>query len=71
VPDELWIEKVIREGLESGRLEPTEGVGKPIPDLDRPRDPMWWVKRWVERENLEDAAGPRGGEGAAGPDHDR
>jgi hypothetical protein len=66
--DEPWVEKVIREGIESGRLQPSEGIGEPIPDLERPRDPLWWVKRWVERERLRDAAEPRDWEVAAGPD---
>jgi len=69
--EELWVERLIREAIESGRLEPTEGVGRPIPELDSPRDPLWWVRHWVERENLRGAAGSRSGEEAAGPDHER
>ena len=46
------MERRIREAIESGELEPREGVGEPIPNLDH--DPDWWVKSWVERENLKD-----------------
>ncbi len=47
------MERIIREAIERGELEPGEGVGEPIPDLDN--DPDWWVKRWVQREGLKDA----------------
>lgn len=65
-----WIERIISEAIERGELEPREGVGEPIPDLDDTYDPGWWVKDWVERERLRDE--PRRGPGpasgtAAGP----
>jgi hypothetical protein len=46
---EPWIEKLIREGIERGELDPHEGVGEPIPDVDRPYDADWWAKAWIER----------------------
>ncbi len=49
---EPFVERRIREAIERGELEPREGVGEPIPNLDQ--DPDWWVKSWVERENLKD-----------------
>lgn len=49
---ETWIDRLIREATERGELEPHEGVGEPIPDLDKTYDPNWWVKDWVEREKL-------------------
>jgi hypothetical protein len=52
--DETWIDRLIREATERGELEPREGVGETIPDLDRTYDPNWWVKAWVERENLKE-----------------
>jgi hypothetical protein len=47
---EYWIDRKIREAIESGELEPHEGLGEPIEGLNN--DPYWWVKRWVERERL-------------------
>lgn len=47
-----WIERLIGEKIESGELEPREGVGEPIDGLDD--DPLWWVKRWIERERLDE-----------------
>jgi hypothetical protein len=52
--EEPWIERVIREAIERGELEPHEGIGKPIADLDRPYDPDWWIRRWMEREKLKE-----------------
>lgn len=49
---ETWIDRMITEAIEAGDLEPHEGVGERIPDLDRAYDPNWWVKDWVEREKL-------------------
>ena len=48
-----WSEQLIGEAIERGELEPHEGVGEPIPNLDN--DPNWWVKKWIERERLADA----------------
>ena len=50
--EETWIDRLIREAIENGELEPTEGVGEPIPNLDKAYDPNWWVKDWIERERL-------------------
>lgn len=50
------VERKIREAIERGEFEALPGAGKPIPDLDRPYEPAWWAKRWVERSRLEDEA---------------
>ena len=47
---EGWTERLIREAIERGELEPNEGFGEPIEDLDN--DPNWWVKKFVKRERL-------------------
>ncbi len=55
-------EQRIREAIEAGAFDDLPGLGRPIPDLDRPYDPMWWVKRWLARERLDEetrAADPR------------
>ncbi|MCH7845368.1 MAG: DUF1992 domain-containing protein [Acidobacteria bacterium] len=56
---EPWIERVIREAIERGQLEPNEGIGEPISDLDDTYDPNWWAKKWVEREQLRRGRAPR------------
>ncbi len=52
---EEHVEKLIVDALASGELSPTQGVGKPIPNLDQ--DPMWWVKSLVRREKAADGLG--------------
>jgi len=51
-PFETWIEEQIRDAQERGLFENLPGAGKPLPDLDEPYDPMWWVKRKLRDENL-------------------
>ncbi len=50
---ESFAESRIRMAMESGAFERLPGTGKPIPDLDEPYDPMWWLKKMIRRENLE------------------
>jgi hypothetical protein len=49
---ETWIDRQIRVGMESGAFDDLPGHGKPVPDLDRPRDELWWVRDKVRRENV-------------------
>jgi hypothetical protein len=49
---ESWIDRQIREGMERGEFDDLPGHGKPIRDLDRPRDELWWVKEKLRREAL-------------------
>jgi hypothetical protein len=47
-----WVERQIREAMERGEFDNLPGAGKPIPDLDKPHDELWWVKRKLRREQL-------------------
>lgn len=49
---ESWIDRQIREAEERGEFDDLAGTGEPIPDLDRPYDELWWVKKLIARENL-------------------
>ncbi len=49
---ESWIDRQIRQAEERGEFEDLPGAGKPIPDLDKPFDEMWWVKNKLRREGL-------------------
>jgi len=42
-------ENRIREAIEAGELENLPGLGKPIPGIDEPYDPLWWVRSWMKR----------------------
>ena len=49
---ESWIDRQVREAEERGEFDDLPGAGKPIPDLDKPFDEMWWVKDKLRREGL-------------------
>lgn len=53
---ETWFEKLIREASEAGEFDDLPGTGQPIADLDRPYDPEWWAKKWMQREAVAEAA---------------
>jgi len=67
-------EQRIRAAQEAGAFNGLSGAGKPIADLDRPFDELWWVRNWVRREGvsgkqlhheLKDARSQRGDDGPA------
>jgi hypothetical protein len=47
-----WVEHKIREAAERGAFDNLPGAGKPIPDLDKPHDELWWIKRKLHDEQL-------------------
>ena len=49
---ESWIEAQIRVAQEAGAFDNLPGAGKPLPNIDREYDPLWWVKQLAEREQL-------------------
>jgi transglutaminase-like putative cysteine protease len=49
---ESWVERQIREARERGEFDDLPGHGQPLPDLDRPRDDLWWVRRKLRREKV-------------------
>ena len=49
---ETWIDRQIREGMDRGEFDDLPGHGKPLADVDRSRDEMWWVKDKLRREGL-------------------
>jgi hypothetical protein len=51
-PGESLVERRIRLAAERGEFSNLPGHGKPIDGLDETYDPLWWVKRWTEREGV-------------------
>jgi hypothetical protein len=49
---ELVADNRIRQAMEEGQFDDLPGHGKPIPDIDEPYDPLWWVKKWIRREQM-------------------
>lgn len=48
----LWVDQQIRAAMERGEFDNLPGAGKPIPGLDAPHDPDWWLKGLIERERI-------------------
>jgi Domain of unknown function (DUF1992) len=49
---QTWVERQIREAAARGAFDNLPGAGKPIEDLDKPHEELWWVKQKLRRENL-------------------
>ncbi len=49
---ESWIDVQIREAMERGEFDDLPGKGKPLPDIDRPRDENWWLRQKLKREEI-------------------
>jgi Domain of unknown function (DUF1992) len=49
---QTWVERQIREATERGAFDNLPGAGKPIADLDKPHDELWWLKQKLRREEL-------------------
>ena len=49
---ESWVDRLIREAELRGDFDDLPGKGKPLPDIDRPRDELWWVRKKLEREEI-------------------
>ncbi len=45
-------ENRVREAIEEGQFDDPPGLGQPIPDIDEPYDPDWWIKKWIRREGM-------------------
>ena len=52
MPYESWVDRQIREAIERGEFENLPGQGKPIKGLTGRDDENWWVKAYLEREQL-------------------
>lgn len=50
---ETWIDKQIREAQERGEFDDLPGKGKPLKDIDKPRDELWWVREKLRREDIQ------------------
>ncbi|HEX2643903.1 MAG TPA: DUF1992 domain-containing protein, partial [Thermoanaerobaculia bacterium] len=49
---DIIVENRIREAVEEGKFDNLPGIGQPIPDIDEPYDPNWWIKKWMRRERI-------------------
>ncbi|WNM38758.1 DUF1992 domain-containing protein [Micromonospora halotolerans] len=49
---EAAVEAQIRSAQERGEFDNLPGAGKPIPGRDMPYDEGWWIRSFLEREQL-------------------
>ena len=47
-----WVDLQVQRAIERGEFDNLPGTGKPIPDLGDTHDPDWWLKRFIEREQI-------------------
>ena len=52
MPYESWVDRQIREAVERGEFDNLRGQGKPIKGLNGRDDENWWIKAYLEREQL-------------------
>lgn len=48
----LWVDMQIQQAIRRGEFDNLPGAGKPLPGIDRPHDPDWWLKQLIERERI-------------------
>lgn len=48
----LWVDLQVQRAVQRGDFDNLPGAGKPIPGLERPHDPDWWVKQLIQREQI-------------------
>ncbi|WP_290514439.1 DUF1992 domain-containing protein [Aeromicrobium sp.] len=48
----LWVDIQLRQAMRRGDFDNLPGAGKPIPGIDGPHDPDWWLKSLIERERI-------------------
>jgi hypothetical protein len=56
---ERLAERKIRAAIEAGEFADLPGTGKPIPGIDEPYDPDWWIKSYLARQRASLAAADR------------
>jgi len=52
MPYESWVDRQIREAIDRGEFDNLSGQGKPIKGLNGREDENWWLKAYLEREQL-------------------
>lgn len=50
---QIVAENKILAAIEAGEFDNLPGFGKPSPLVDEPYDPQWWLRRKLEREEIQ------------------
>ena len=48
----LWVDQQIRAAMARGEFDDLPLAGKPLPHIDTRSDPDWWLRQFIERENI-------------------
>ncbi|GAA3525040.1 hypothetical protein AFL01nite_14250 [Aeromicrobium flavum] len=48
----LWVDQQIRAAMARGEFDDLPYAGKPLPHIDTAAEPDWWLKRFIEREQI-------------------
>ncbi len=49
---EAWVEMQIRQAIERGEFDDLPGAGKPLRNLHKASDPLWWAREKARTEGL-------------------
>jgi len=48
----LWVDQQIRAAMARGEFDDLPHAGRPLPHIDTRSDPDWWLRQFIERENI-------------------
>ncbi|MBC9225066.1 DUF1992 domain-containing protein [Aeromicrobium sp. 636] len=48
----LWVDQQVRAAMARGEFDDLPHAGKPLPHIDTAAEPDWWLKRFIEREQI-------------------
>ena len=48
----LWVDQQVRAAMARGEFDDLPMAGKPIRHIDTRSDPDWWLRQFIERENI-------------------
>lgn len=48
----LWVDQQIRAAMARGEFDDLPYAGRPLPHIDTRSDPDWWLRQFIERENI-------------------
>ncbi len=48
-----WVEHSIKAAQRRGEFDNLPGAGKPLPSLEGPAEPDWWLRGLIQREKLD------------------
>lgn len=47
-----WVDELVAKAQREGAFDNLPGAGKPLKDLDKPYEEDWWLREFLEREQL-------------------